>query len=203
MKTTKLITLIQISIFAAISTIVMFFEVPVFFLPNFYKLDFSDAIVLISGFSLGPLAGVMTQGVKILLSLLIKGSSSLGIGQFANFITGIFLILPSSLIYKKYRTFKGACLSMLAGVSSLVFISACLNYFMLIPIYEKLFLFEETTIISLANAINPFITDRLTFVLFGVCPFNLLKGILVCTLALLLYKKLTSLINKISSANKK
>lgn len=203
MKTTKLVTLTQISIFAAIATIVMFFEIPIFFVPNFYKLDLSDAIVLISGFSLGPLAGVITQGIKVLLSLLIKGSTSFGIGQFANFIAGISLVLPSAIIYKKHRTLKGAFWSMFVGILSLVLVSACLNYFVLIPIYEKLFFMDETTIISLANAVNPFITSKLTFVLFGVCPFNLLKGILVCTVALFLYKKLKSLINKISMTNKK
>lgn len=201
MKTARLIRLLHISIFSSMATVVMLFKIPVFFAPGFYKLDVSEAIVLISGFSLGPLAGVTTEAVKILLFILIKGSSSLGVGQFADFIMGVALVLPSAIIYKKYRTFKGAVVSMIVGILSLTIVSSAVNYFLLIPLYEKLFSISESSLIAIGNSLNPFIIDKFTFVLFAVCPFNLLKGISVCTISLLLYKKLTAVLNKISKVN--
>ena len=95
MRTKKLVKILQISIFAAIATVLTFFELPVFFAPGFYKLDFSDVVVLISGFSLGPLAGILTEFLKVLLKLLIKGSTTVGLGDFAGFVAGVALTLPS------------------------------------------------------------------------------------------------------------
>ncbi len=197
MRTKKLVKILQISIFAAIATVLTFFELPVFFAPGFYKLDFSDVVVLISGFSLGPLAGILTEFLKVLLKLLIKGSTTVGLGDFAGFVAGVALTLPSAVFYKKYRTFKGACVAMLLGIICLTAVSAVSNYFILLPAYEKLFSISESTIISLASAINPLISDKFTFVLFVVCPFNLLKGALICAVTLVLYKKLSVVINNL------
>lgn len=197
MRTKKLVKILQISIFAAIGTVLTFFEVPVFFVPSFYKLDFSDIIVLISGFSLGPLAGVLTELLKVLLKLLIKGSTTVGVGDFAAFVTGVALMLPSAVFYKKHRSFKGACAAMALGVVCLTVVSSVINYFILLPAYEILFSISENSIISLGNAINPLIIDKFTFVLFAVCPFNLLKGILICAATLMLYKRLSVVINNL------
>ena len=195
MRTKKLIKILQISFFSAIAVVTTFFEIPVFFVPNFYKIELSDAIVLISGYSLGPMAGILTEFLKVLLKILIKGSSTFGLGDFANFIAGVALVLPSAFFYKKYRTFKGACVSMLVGITCMIAVSALTNYFILLPAYENLFSISENTIISLGNMINPLIVDKFTFILFAACPFNLVKGLSVCMLALVLYKKLTGLFN--------
>lgn len=197
MRTKKLVKILQISIFAAIATVLTFFELPVFFAPSFYKLDFSDVIVLISGFSLGPLSGVLTEFLKVLLKLLIKGSTTVGLGDLAAFVAGVALTLPSAIFYKKYRTFTGACVAMVLGIVCLTVVSAAINYFILLPAYEVSFSISENSIISLGNAINPLIIDKFTFVLFAVCPFNLLKGILICAATLMLYKKLSVVINNL------
>ena len=72
-----------------------------------------------------------------------------------------------------------------------------LNYFILLPAYEILFSISENTIISLGNTINPLIFDRFTFILFIVCPFNLFKGALICSVTLILYKRLSVVINNL------
>ncbi len=187
--------LIHIAMFAALATIVSLFRIPIFFAPGFYKIDFSNTIVLISGFSLGPMAGILTSFFKAVLKFTVKGSSTMAIGEFANFIIGISLVLPSALIYKKYRTFKGACVSMCFGILCAVLVSALTNYFVLLPLYENLLGISETKIILIAQSINPLITDKVTFILWTVIPFNLLEGLLVCTFSLVLYKKLSGLIN--------
>lgn len=199
-QTTRLAKLVQISIFSAIAVVLTFFEVPVWLVtPGFYKLGLSDAIVLISGFSLGPIAGVLTEFLKVALRLLLRGTSTFGLGEFANLVVGIALVLPSAAFYKRHRTFKGAVVAMLFGIASLTVTAGVFNYFVLLPLDAALFSISESTIISWGNALNPLITNKFMFVLLLVCPFNLLKGSLVCCFTLISYKKLSSVINDFSS----
>ncbi len=197
MALNRLIKLIQISIFSSVAFVISLFEIPLFFAPNFYKLEFSNTVVLISGFFLGPVAGCITELLKVILKLTIRGSATFGLGDFANFVIGSALVISSSAFYKRYRTLKGAFLAVLLGLFCMILVSAIINYFLLIPAYERLFLISEDKIISVANAVNPFVTDRFTFIIFAVCPFNLIKGLAVCTFALLIYKKSSSIINRL------
>lgn len=194
----RLIKLVQISIFSSVAFVISFFEIPLFFVPNFYKLEFSNAVVLISGFFLGPLAGCATELLKVILKLAIKGSATFGLGDLANFAIGSALVIPSAAFYKKTRTLKGSYIAVLLGLFCMILLSAIVNYFLLIPAYAQIFSISEDKIISIANAINPLVTDRLTFILFTVCPFNLIKGLAVCTFTLLIYKKASSIINRLS-----
>ena len=58
----------------------MLFEFPIPIAPPFYELDFSEVVVLIGGFALGPGAAVCIEGLKILLNLLLNGTITMGIG---------------------------------------------------------------------------------------------------------------------------
>ena len=65
--------IVCVGMLAAISTILMLFEFPLPFLaPGFYELDFSEVPILIGAFALGPVAGVLTELVKVLLNLVVN-----------------------------------------------------------------------------------------------------------------------------------
>ena len=67
-----------IGICAALATVLHILDFPLPFLaPTFYKLDFSEVPVLLAGFFLGPSATVACEGIKILLKLLLKGTSAI------------------------------------------------------------------------------------------------------------------------------
>ena len=68
-------TITTVGMLAAISGVLMVIELPLFFAPPFYKLDFSELPVLICAFSLGPVAGVVCEFLKVLIKLLLKGTS--------------------------------------------------------------------------------------------------------------------------------
>lgn len=172
----RTLKLVQIAIFSAIATVISMIRIPVFFAPSFYRLDLSDTVVLMSGFSLGPAAAVMTEFLKVFLKILIKGSASLGIADLAKLTIGLALVLPATIIYKKNRTFKGACISLMVGTFCSVMLAALMNYFVLLPAFEALFNISEKKIISISQVVNPFVIDKLTFVLFVVCPFNLAES---------------------------
>ena len=91
----------QIGMLSAIAVVLMLFEIPLPFAPSFYEIDFSEVPVLVGSFAMGPLAGAAIELVKILLNLAINGTTTAGVGEFANFLIGCAMVLPAAWIYKK------------------------------------------------------------------------------------------------------
>ncbi len=195
MKKNNIAYIAKIAVLGAVSAILMLLEFPLPFAPEFYKLDLSESIVLIAGFSMGPLAAVLTEFVKILLNLLINGTITAGVGELANFCIGVAFVLPAALIYKYKKTFMTALAGMLVGSVSLVIIGALINYYIMIPAYSK-FIIPMETIINMGNAVNPEIDSLWTLVLFATIPFNLLKGAICSLIATLIYKRLSPILHK-------
>ena len=77
------------AMFSAIALILHLLDFPLPFLaPDFYKLDFSELPALVGAFAFGPVVGVLIEAVKILLKLMIKGTSTAFVGDLANFVIG-------------------------------------------------------------------------------------------------------------------
>lgn len=181
----------QIGMLSGIAIVLMLFEIPLPFAPSFYKIDLSEVPVLIGAFAMGPMAGVLIEVVKILLNLLTDGTTTAGVGEFANLLIGCALVLPSALVYRKMKTRKGAMLGMALGTIILTIVGSLLNAFLLLPVYSKAFGMPMDALIGMGTAVNPNITSLSTFVMFAVAPFNILKGIIVSLITLLLYKKIS------------
>lgn len=98
--------LVQIGMLSAIAIILMMFEIPLPFAPTFYKIDLSEVPVLVGCFAMGPMAGVLVELVKILLNLVMTGTSTAGVGEIANFIIGCSFCVPAGLIYRKKQNKK-------------------------------------------------------------------------------------------------
>ena len=101
---TKVRMMVQIGMLAAISVVLMQFEVPLPFAPAFYKIDFSEVPVLVGCFAMGPFAGAVIELIKIILHVAISGTTTAGVGDVANFLIGCAFIIPAGLIYKKKKT---------------------------------------------------------------------------------------------------
>ena len=181
-------TMVQIGMLGAVSVVLMMFEFPLWFAPGFYKIDLSEVPVLIGTFAMGPVAGVMIELIKVILHLLLKGSTTAGLGDAANFLIGCSLILPAGIIYKRIKSRKGALIGMAAGTLILITIGSFLNAFVLLPVYAKAFGLPMETLVGMGSAVNPAITNVTTFVLLAVAPFNLLKGVVVSVITFGLYK---------------
>ncbi len=182
-----------IGVFGAIAAILMYWEFPLPFAPFFYELDFSEVPVLICSFSLGPVAGVVCEFVKVLLKLVIKGTSTAFVGDFANFATGCSFILPATIIYHRFKTRRGALAGMAAGTGILTVFGSLFNAVYLIPAFATLYEMPLEEIVGIGTSINPAITSVGTLVLLAVAPFNLLKGVVVSLLTFLLYKHIERL----------
>ena len=183
-----------IAMFSAIAAALMFLEIPLFFAPSFYEIDLSEVPVLICTFYLGPVAGVICEFLKVLLKLLLKGTSTAYVGDFANFALGCTLVLPASIAYHCKKTKKAAIWGMVLGTMIMTVFGSLFNAFFLIPKYVQLFGMPLDVIVGMGTAVNPAITSLNTLVLFAVVPFNIVKGVIVSFMTLLLYKRVERLL---------
>lgn len=186
--------LVVTAMLSAIAAVLMIIEFPLpFIAPPFYKLDFSELPVLIGAFSLGPVAGVTIEAIKVLVNFLLNGSTTGGVGEIANFVIGCSFVLPASLIYRHKKTKANAILSMVIGTVCMAVLGVFINAYVMIPIYSNFMPIEQ--IIQMGKDIVPFIKDTLTFCIFCVAPFNLIKGVLISTITAFIYKPLSRVIH--------
>ncbi len=189
-----------VAMFGAVAAVLMLFEIPLFFAPSFYKLDLSEIPVLLCAFYLGPVSGVVCELLKVLLKLLLKGTTTAFVGDFANFVVGCSLVLPASVIYHHHRTRKSAIVGMAVGTASLTVFGSAFNAIYLLPKFAELFGMSLDAIVAMGSAVNASITSVSTLVLLAVAPFNILKGVVVSLVTFLLYKRLEKLFFRRSAA---
>ena len=179
-----------VGICAAIATILHVLDFPLLFVaPEFYKLDFSELPVLLCGFYLGPTATVACEGVKILLKLVVKGTSTAFVGDFANFVVGCSFVLPATIWYHLHKSRHSAVIGLILGTFSMSILGSAFNAVYLLPKFSQLFGLPLDTIIGMGTAIRSGVNSVTTFVMLCVAPLNLIKGCVVSILTLLLYKK--------------
>lgn len=184
----------QIGMLGAISVVLMAFEIPLPFAPAFYKIDLSEVPVLIGCFAMGPMAGVMIELIKIVLHMAIQGTTTAGVGDLANFLIGCAFVVPAALIYKRKPTKNSAIIGMVTGTVFMTAIGCILNAYILLPTYAKAFGMPIDALVDMGSAVNGYITNITTFVIFAVAPFNLLKGVLVSFIVFLVYKKISPIL---------
>lgn len=188
-RVTKARRITIIAICSAIATILHMLDFPLLFLaPEFYKLDFSELPVMLCGFYLGPSAAVACEAVKIILKLLLKGTSTAFVGDFANFAVGCSLVLPAVIIYHIRKTRTSALWGLIVGTVVLTIFGSAFNGIYLLPKFSQLYGIPLDAIIGMGSAINSGIHSVPTFVMLAVAPLNLIKGISISILTLLLYK---------------
>ena len=197
----KLRYLTTVAMLSALAMIIMLFDFPLPFLPSFYKIDFSDSIILIGGYILGPAATIIMEVLKNALKLLFKPTSTAFVGELANILTGIALVWPACYIYKKMASTKGMLLGLGAGLVSMTVLGCAINAYILLPFYATLYNMPLTLLIAMGTALNSSITDLFTFVALAVAPFNLIKGGLDSLIVTLIQPRLKSFIRSHQPAN--
>lgn len=187
--------LVKISVLGAIGMILMFFDLSVWFAPPFLKLDISDLPALLGAFAIGPMAGVLIQLLKNILSLLIEGSGTGGVGELSNFIVGSVYCYTAGFIYYRNKSFKSAVIGLICGVILMSITASLSNYFIVFPLYSRVMI-PMDKIIEMASKVNKHVVDYKTLILYAVLPFNLLKGTIVAGITLALYKRLSPILHR-------
>ena len=179
-----------VGICAAIATVLHMLDFPLLFLaPDFYKVDLSELPVLLCGFYLGPTATVACEGIKIVLKLLFKSTSTAFVGDFANFAVGCSLVLPATIIYHAHKSRHSAIIGLVVGCLCMTVFGSAFNAIYLLPKFAQLYGIPLDAIIGLGADINGSIHNVTTFVMICVAPLNLVKSTVVSVLTMLLYKR--------------
>ena len=179
-----------VGICAAIATVLHMLDFPLLFLaPDFYKVDLSELPDLLCGFYLGPTATVACEGIKIVLKLLFKSTSTAFVGDFANFAVGCSLVLPATIIYHAHKSRHSAIIGLVVGCLCMTVFGSAFNAIYLLPKFAQLYGIPLDAIIGMGADINGSIHNVTTFVMICVAPLNLVKSTVVSVLTMLLYKR--------------
>ena len=179
-----------IGICAAIATVLHMLDFPLLFLaPGFYKLDFSELPVLLCGFYLGPSATVICEGIKILLKLMLKSTSTAFVGDLANFVVGCSFVLPATFWYHFHKSKHSAIIGLILGTVSMAVLGSAFNAVYLLPKFAQLYKLPLDSIIAMGAQVNASVTNVTTFVMICVAPLNVVKGVMVSIPTMLLYKR--------------
>lgn len=171
---------IKISLLSAIAVVLMLFDIPLIPLFPWLKMDLSELPVLIGAFAFGPMAGVVIEGLKILLNLLLTGTGTGFVGELANFIVGVAFVFPAAAIYHRKKSKKSAIIGMIVGGLVMEVAGILANIYLLLPAF------------GMAGKV-----DLYQYVMVGLIPFNGLKAILISSITMLVYKKLSVSIFKV------
>ena len=184
--------MVRIASLSVISLVLTFFKISTWFAPPFLKLDISDLPSLVGSFAMGPVAGILVQLLKNLLNIMVEGSMTGGIGELSNFIVGSVFVFTAGKIYHRNKNFNNAIKGLVIGVLVMTIFATLSNYFVVFPLYSKLMPLDK--IIEMGSALNKYVVDYKSLIFFAVIPFNLLKGTITSIVTLLVYKRISPLL---------
>ncbi len=193
--------IVMIALFGALAGLLHIAKFPLSFaFPGFLEFDFSDIPLFIGTFALGPVSGCLIVVVKLLVKLVCIGTSNFFVGELANLLIGWAFVIPAGLIYRHWRTMKGAVVSLAAGSVCSVAVAILANRFILIPFFVRLYGGWDHVIPALKN-LFPSITQEnfyLYYLWLSVLPFNLLRCLVASLVSFFVYKHVSRLIDRIN-----
>lgn len=169
-----------IAVFTALSLALRFLQFVILPAVSFLKFDFSDVFVLIGGYALGPVAGSVILVLKEVFYGVIHGSSSVYVGELANILTTLPMLLITSVLYKKHKGIKSVLIFM--AVASLVRVACSfpINWLLNFPAFCA---FDWN------KGMDMFMLNW-----HWVTLFNLIKTAILAVVTLLVYKPLSRLV---------
>ncbi|MGY3765192.1 ECF transporter S component [Vagococcus vulneris] len=180
-KTEKMVVIAVLSAMAYVLMLISFPVIPVF---SWLKVDFSDIPVLIGTFIYGPLGGIATAFIRSGLHFITTGGDLPNlIGDTTAFVASVVFLLP---IYKSAqvgKTGKNLIIGMISSTLLLTVFMAVANYFVITPLYLNLLGMDFGMPIA-------------TMVLYGIIPFNLIKGVMVSVVFAVVYKKVLPILER-------
>lgn len=188
--------LVMIAILAAMSAALMFISFPLPLAPAFLKFDISELPALFAGLFYGPVSGFLVILIKISLKLLMQGTETAFVGELMNVIGSSAYVVTAAVIYRLYRTKKGALISLIAASAVASVFAVFLNLWIAFPMYGKVYGIPLESIIAMGTAVLPFIHNETTLMLYSILPFNLLKHGVTAFITWLLYKRCGMLLRR-------
>jgi len=167
--------LVLLGMFAAIAYILMLighYANIRFTIVDFLKYDPKDIIILIGGFIFGPLSAIAIS-VPVSIFEMLHPSTTGYYGLIMNIISTAAFAGTAALIYKKFRTFPGALLSLCAGILVTAPVMMAANY-------------------VIAPLFMPWVSREmiLSMLLTVFLPFNIIKCAINAIVTMIIYKSI-------------
>ncbi|SHI39692.1 ECF transporter S component [Lutispora thermophila] len=178
MRNSKLQLTTKIGILSAFAFLLYLIEFPLPLFPSFLKIDLGDLPAIIGAFALGPWVGVAIELIKNIIHLFVRSSTG-GIGEVGNFLTGSSYVLAAGYIYMRNKSKKTAVVGLITGTIVMALAMCVFNFFILIPVFTN----------------SPVSTENIPLILTAILPFNLIKGVILSVITLLLYKSLSPILH--------
>ena len=180
----------RVAIFSALSTIlyiVKVFEVHLPFLPPFLALHFDEIPAFIAGYAYGPYAALIVILVKTIIKL--PFTSTLAVGELADFLFSCAFVLPATFVYKKIRNLKGVFIGLGISVVLQVVVAMVMNVYAILPFYIQVMGMTEEMILGMCQKANPSITNiDWSYAFLAVLPLNLIKDAIVIVVTFVIYR---------------
>ena len=170
----RLLTMVGVAIFTALAYVVMLL---VHFPVSFLTLDLKDAVITLCGLCFGPISALISSVVVALIEMITVSSTGI-YGFVMNVLGTATFSVTVSLIYKHKKSFLGAVIGLLSGVFAMTAVMMVFNL-----IVTPRYMHVE------AEAVAGMIPTLLL-------PFNLVKAIFNAAVVLLLYKPISTILQK-------
>ncbi|HAQ06889.1 MAG TPA: riboflavin transporter FmnP [Bacillus bacterium] len=186
MKKFSVKAMVSIGMLSSISYVLMLLNFPLPPFPKFLMVDFSDIPALIAVLIFGPAAGILVELIKNTLDYFMTGSETgVPVGHAANFAAGVLFILPTYYIYQRLKTNKGMTFALVAGTASMAVLMSVLNYYVFLPAY--------TLFLNMPAMSAP---ETRQFIVAGILPFNIVKGLLMSLVFMLIFTRMRTWIER-------
>ena len=194
----RIAVITEVGVFSGLSVLLYYLRFPLPFLfPGFLQIQFSALPIVIAGFALGPKLGLLVLVIKTIIC--IPFTTTMGVGDLADFLINLVYLLITSTIYLKNKTKKTAFKSLIYGSIGWLIVSALANYFILVPFYIQLFMKGDVDVFVTACRIVPFLTKdnyQTMYVLFAAIPFNMIISTVVSFVTFVVYKRISQALDR-------
>jgi riboflavin transporter FmnP len=170
--------LAKMGLMTAIAVICSLIHFPILPGATFLEFEVSDIPILIAAFAFGPIPGLIVAAVSILLHDVLIGMANGPYGMIMHMIAIGMYVLVSGLIYKRFKSRRGALTGLILGGLCMVFIMIPANI-LITPHFM-------VTSVEFVYGIIPTV----------ILPFNLIKFAINAVVVFLLYKRLSPFLHK-------
>lgn len=175
--------IVGISLFGALGFVLMFFAFPILPAFPYLKIDFSDLSILVSYILYGPAGGSLSALVRSILHYIQTGGDmGYPIGDFASLLATLSYCLPIYFIGRKSKSKKTLVIALVAGTITLTVIMTLANWLIITPLY--------------LNILNFSVGNLRDYIVAGVAPFNIIKGVIMGAAVMVVMPKLRPWLEK-------
>lgn len=169
--------LVLVAMFSAVAYVLVVISKVIPNVAGFLSYEPKDAIIVIAGFFLGPMASFIISLIVSIIEMLTISTTG-PYGLLMNVVSSCSFAVPAAFIYKKKHSRKGALTGLITGVITMAVCMLIWNY-TVTPFYMGV---DRSVVAGMLLSI--------------FLPFNLIKGALNAAIAMILYKPLVNALRK-------